>query len=98
MGVNSRDETDLDQLWKKTLRAWSEGDVLATVGTGSLTPAEEKEFGLVAEHNYSIFGISFRGFVNSRHCRSRGSTALASSKPMVSGRYSSVFVHNQRVT
>jgi len=39
-------------------RAWREGDVLATVGTGSLTPAEEKEFGLVGEHNYSIFGLA----------------------------------------
>jgi len=39
-------------------RAWREGDVLATVGTGSLTPAEENEFGLVGEHNYSIFGLA----------------------------------------
>jgi hypothetical protein len=98
MGVNGRDETDLDQLWKKTLRAWSEGDVLATVGTGSLTPAEEKEFGLVAEHNYSIFGITFCGFVDGRYCRSRETTALASSKSMVSWWCSSVFFYNQRVT
>jgi hypothetical protein len=52
----SRDETDLDNLWKKISRAWREGDILATVGTGSLTSAEEQEFGLVGNHNYSVFG------------------------------------------
>jgi calpain-7 len=29
-----------------------------TVGTGDLTPSQETEFGLVANHNYSIFGTS----------------------------------------
>jgi hypothetical protein len=72
---NGRDETDLDQLWKKTLRAWSEGDVLATVGTGPLTPAEEKEFGLVGEHNYSIFGSVLKDVTNSRYRGSAWSTA-----------------------
>ena len=47
---------DLDQVWKKVFRAWREGSVLATVGTGSLSPREESEFGLVGDHNYSIFG------------------------------------------
>jgi hypothetical protein len=36
------------------------GDVLATVGTGSLNSKEEQEFGLVGDHNYSILGISTR--------------------------------------
>jgi calpain-7 len=53
-----RDEIDLEQTWKKVFRAWREGDVLATVGTGPLTRAEEKEFGLVGDHNYSIFGMA----------------------------------------
>jgi calpain-7 len=57
MVVKFRDDVDLEQIWKKVFRAWSEGDVLATVGTGSLTPFEEREFGLVGDHNYSIFGI-----------------------------------------
>lgn len=45
-------------MWKRTFRAWIEGDVLATVGTGSLTPDEEREYCLVGDHNYSIFGMS----------------------------------------
>ena len=51
-----RDESDLDDIWRRVYRGWKEGNVLATVGTGSLTTLEEKEFGLVGEHNYSIFG------------------------------------------
>ena len=47
---------DLDRLWKRISRAWKDGDVLATIGTGSLTLLEEREFGLVGDHNYSIFG------------------------------------------
>jgi len=54
--VDCRDEVDLDDVWKRVFRAWKQGNVLATVGTGSLTTAEEKEFGLVGDHNYSIFG------------------------------------------
>ena len=54
--VDCRDDVDLDDVWKRVFRAWKEGNVLATVGTGSLTAAEEKEFGLVGDHNYSIFG------------------------------------------
>jgi calpain-7 len=54
--ANGRDEVDLDLVWKKIIRAWREGSVLATVGTGSLSPREESEFGLVGDHNYSIFG------------------------------------------
>jgi len=49
---------DLDDVWKRVYRGWQEGNVLVTVGTGSLTCAEEKEFGLVGEHNYSIFGTT----------------------------------------
>jgi calpain-7 len=49
---------DLDDVWKRVYRGWQEGNVLVTVGTGPLTCAEEKEFGLVGEHNYSIFGTT----------------------------------------
>jgi hypothetical protein len=54
---NGRDEVDLDDIWKRVFRGWKEGKVLATVGTGCLTNAEEREFGLVGDHNYSIFGM-----------------------------------------
>jgi len=58
MGANGRsEEIDTEALWKRVFRAWREGDVLCTVGTGPLTPLEEREFGLVGEHNYSIFDI-----------------------------------------
>ena len=56
--VDGRDETNLHVLWQKILTATKKGDVLATVGTGSLSPMEEKEFGLVGDHNYSILGTS----------------------------------------
>jgi calpain-7 len=54
-------EVDSEALWKRVFRAWREGDVLCTVGTGPLTTAEEREFGLVGEHNYSIFDIRSHG-------------------------------------
>lgn len=65
------DETDLETLWKKTIKAWTEGTVIATVGTDSLTPAEEKEFGLVGDHNYSIFDMIDRLSPSSQHQQSR---------------------------
>src|SRR5579859_1506811 len=46
-------------IWKRMVKGWKEGDVIVTVGTGSLSPSEEQEFGLVSDHNYSIFRISW---------------------------------------
>jgi len=51
------EETDLDTLWNKTHKAFTQGTVIATLGTGPLTHLEEKEFGLVGDHNYSIFDM-----------------------------------------
>jgi calpain-7 len=53
---NSSVETDIDEVWRRVLRGWRAGEVIVTVGTGSLTPLEEKEWGLVGDHNYSVFG------------------------------------------
>lgn len=39
------------------IRGWRDGDVLVTVGTGDLTPSQETEFGLVGNHNYSVFDV-----------------------------------------
>jgi calpain-7 len=55
--MGGREGVDSEALWRRVFRAWREGDVLCTVGTGTLTPLEEREFGLVGDHNYSIFDI-----------------------------------------
>ncbi|OJD21454.1 hypothetical protein ACJ73_07203 [Blastomyces percursus] len=46
-----------DQLWKRLFNAFNYGDVLITVGTGSLTEREEEELGLVSVHDYAILDI-----------------------------------------
>ncbi|PGH16043.1 hypothetical protein AJ79_02023 [Helicocarpus griseus UAMH5409] len=46
-----------DQLWKRLFNAFNYGDVLVTVGTGTLTEREEKELGLVSVHDYAILDM-----------------------------------------
>ncbi|OAT14570.1 cysteine protease PalB [Blastomyces gilchristii SLH14081] len=46
-----------DQLWKRLFNAFNYGDVLITVGTGSLTEREEEELGLVSVHDYAILDM-----------------------------------------
>ncbi|QSS56844.1 cysteine protease PalB [Histoplasma capsulatum var. duboisii H88] len=46
-----------DQLWKRLFNAFNYGDVLITVGTGSLAEQEEEELGLVNLHDYAILDM-----------------------------------------
>ncbi|OAX80560.1 hypothetical protein ACJ72_05105 [Emergomyces africanus] len=46
-----------DQLWNRLFNAFNYGDVLITVGTGSLTEREEEELGLVSVHDYAILDM-----------------------------------------
>ena len=73
---SSSDSINLSALWKKTLKSFTEGTVIATLGTDSLTPAEEKEFGLVGDHNYSIFEMVEIHSLDEHNSLKRGSHKL----------------------
>jgi len=44
-------------LWKKMYKAWGYGDVLITLGTGSMTRREEMELGLIGDHDYAVLAL-----------------------------------------
>ncbi|RAL08168.1 calpain-like protease PalBory [Aspergillus homomorphus CBS 101889] len=46
-----------EQLWRRLFNAFRMGDVLLTIGTGSLTEREQEELGLVSEHDYAILDM-----------------------------------------
>ncbi|KAK2773920.1 cysteine protease [Onygenales sp. PD_12] len=46
-----------DQLWKRLFKAFNYGDVLITVGTGTLSKREEEELGLVSVHDYAVLDM-----------------------------------------
>ena len=50
-----------DYLWERLFKAFHYGDVLLTVGTGSLSKSEEDGFGLVSEHDYAILDMKESG-------------------------------------
>ncbi|KJK62111.1 Calpain large subunit domain III [Aspergillus parasiticus SU-1] len=51
------DDVTGDQLWKRLYRSFHQGDVLLTIGTGELTEREQRELGLVSEHDYAILDM-----------------------------------------
>ncbi|KAL5335132.1 hypothetical protein BJX70DRAFT_333478 [Aspergillus crustosus] len=56
------DDVTADQIWLRLFKAFHSGDVLLTIGTGKLTEREQKEVGLVSEHDYAILDMKeFRG-------------------------------------
>ncbi|KAL4907540.1 calpain-like protease palB [Aspergillus multicolor] len=56
------DEVTADQIWSSYVKSFHSGDVLMTIGTGKLTEREQKELGLVSEHDYAILDMKeFRG-------------------------------------
>jgi calpain-7 len=57
----SSDDLQPDQLWNRVHRSFGYGDVMITLGTGKLTPREEKELGLVGEHDYAILDMKEDG-------------------------------------
>ncbi|PWW79356.1 cysteine proteinase [Tuber magnatum] len=44
-------------LWKRMYKAWGHGDVLITLGTGSMTRREELELGLIGDHDYAVLAL-----------------------------------------
>ena len=58
--VNSKNHrTDIvpDQLWRRLYKAFTFGDVLATLGTGPMTSRQERELGLEGQHSYVILDL-----------------------------------------
>ncbi|KAL4776805.1 calpain-like protease palB [Aspergillus nidulans var. acristatus] len=51
------DEVTADQIWSDLFKSFHSGDVLLTIGTGKLTEREQKELGLVSEHDYAILDM-----------------------------------------
>ena len=51
------DEIDRVSLWLQIRRAFSYGDVLITMGTGTLTEFEEESMGLAGEHDYAVLDM-----------------------------------------
>jgi calpain-7 len=51
------DDLQPQQLWSRIFKSFGYGDVLITLGTGKLTQKEEKELGLVGEHDYAILDM-----------------------------------------
>ncbi|PGH23230.1 hypothetical protein AJ80_02646 [Polytolypa hystricis UAMH7299] len=51
------DDSSSYELWQRLFNAFLKGDVLLTIGTGSLTEDEENELGLVSTHDYAILDM-----------------------------------------
>ncbi|KAI5801171.1 hypothetical protein EDC01DRAFT_716401 [Geopyxis carbonaria] len=51
------DEFVFSALWRRMRKAWNSGDLLITLGTGRMTILEEKEFGLIGEHDYAVLDM-----------------------------------------
>ena len=49
------------ELWSRTFKAFTYGDVLLTIGTGKLSKREQKYLGLAAEHDYAILDMKEAG-------------------------------------
>ncbi|CAN8096490.1 unnamed protein product [Discula destructiva] len=53
-----RDDTELDQSWKRIKTAFEYGDVVVTLGTGRLSQQEEETLGLAGEHDYAVMDLN----------------------------------------
>lgn len=51
------EEVHSEDLWMDVFRAWTEGDVLVTLGTGKISRKEMKYQGLAAEHDYAVLEL-----------------------------------------
>lgn len=46
-----------EDLWSRVFRAFIYGDVIITIGTGKLSPREQRDLGLAPEHDYAILDM-----------------------------------------
>ncbi|EPE36102.1 Cysteine proteinase [Glarea lozoyensis ATCC 20868] len=51
------DDLEPMSLWNRVFMSFGYGDVIITLGTGSMSRKEEKELGLVGEHDYAILDM-----------------------------------------
>ncbi|KAI6712220.1 hypothetical protein PZA11_002259 [Diplocarpon coronariae] len=51
------DDLQPDQLWTRIYNSFGYGDIMLTLGTGRLSPKEEKALGLAGEHDYAILDM-----------------------------------------
>lgn len=55
--ISHRTETVPAQLWTRIYNAFSYGDVLVTLGTGKMSPKQEREVGLEGQHSYVVLDM-----------------------------------------
>ncbi|KAG9232255.1 hypothetical protein BJ875DRAFT_515097 [Amylocarpus encephaloides] len=51
------DDLQLETLWSRIFKSFGFGDIMITLGTGSLSRKEETELGLAGEHDYAILDM-----------------------------------------
>jgi calpain-7 len=51
------DELEPDTFWRRTLNAFTYGDVMVTMGTGKISARAEKEIGLAGQHDYAVLDV-----------------------------------------
>jgi len=51
-------DVDLEQLWMRIFKAYQSGDVIITMGTGTLTITSEIATGLVGHHDYAVLDLA----------------------------------------
>lgn len=58
------EEIERDALWRRIFNAYNYGDVLITLGTGKISESEEKNTGLVGEHDYAVINLEQKDGIN----------------------------------
>ncbi|KAL8681742.1 MAG: hypothetical protein Q9186_002130, partial [Xanthomendoza sp. 1 TL-2023] len=51
------EENEREALWRRIFKAFSYGDVLITLGTGKISEYEERNTGLISEHDYAVINL-----------------------------------------
>ncbi|KAL8812491.1 MAG: hypothetical protein Q9200_000986 [Gallowayella weberi] len=51
------EEIEREALWQRIFKAFGYGDVLITLGTGNISDYEERNTGLVSEHDYAVIDL-----------------------------------------
>ncbi|KAM0716153.1 hypothetical protein Q7P37_008667 [Cladosporium fusiforme] len=51
------DDLEPDTFWRRTLNAFTYGDVMVTMGTGKISAKAEREIGLAGQHDYAVLDL-----------------------------------------